>query len=177
MKIENRQKLLVILAVTAFALLIGDKIIFTPLVKSWKARSETISELRRQVTKGESLVAREQVVRDRWAQMQREMLPTETSLAEQQVLKAFDSWAQRSGVSVNSITPQWKRDSDDYMTLECRVDAAGDLETLSQFIYNVEKDTMALKLESVELSARDNNGQQLTLGLQVSGVALIAQKQ
>lgn len=177
MKIKNRQRLLVVLAVTAFALLIGDKIVFTPLVNSWKARTVTITELRQKIAKGELLVTREQVVRDRWTQMQHDMLPTETSLAEQQVLKAFDSWAQRSGVSVNSITPQWKRDSDDYMTLECRVDAAGDLETLSQFIYNVEKDTMALKLESVELSASDNNGQLLRLGLQVSGVALIAQKQ
>jgi Tfp pilus assembly protein PilO len=177
MKIKNRQQLLVVLAVTAFALLIGDKIIFTPLVRSWKTRSETISELRQKLAKGELLVAREQVVRGRWTQMQHDMLPTETSLAEQQVLKALDSWAQRSGVSVNSITPQWKRDSDDFMTLECRVDAAGDLETLSQFLYNAEKDPMALKLDSVELSARDNNGQQLTLGLQVSGLALIVQKQ
>jgi hypothetical protein len=31
---------------------------------------------------------------------------------------------------------------------------------------------MALKLESVNLSARDDTGQQLTLGLQISGLAL-----
>ena len=31
---------------------------------------------------------------------------------------------------------------------------------------------MALKLESVDLSARDDTGQQFTLGLQVNGLAL-----
>ena len=32
---------------------------------------------------------------------------------------------------------------------------------------------MALKLDSVELAAHDNTGQQLTLGLQISGLALL----
>jgi hypothetical protein len=36
---------------------------------------------------------------------------------------------------------------------------------------------MALKLESVELSARDTTGQQLTLDLQISGLVLVSQSQ
>jgi hypothetical protein len=35
---------------------------------------------------------------------------------------------------------------------------------------------MALKLESVELSAHDTVGQQLTLGLQISGLVLASKK-
>ena len=37
-----------------------------------------------------------------------------------------------------AITPQWKSDSDDYMTLVCRVDASGTLWRLSRFIYDLE---------------------------------------
>ena len=36
----------------------------------------------------------------------------------------------------------------------------------------LEKDPLALKIDSVEINARDNNGQQLSLGLQVSGLRL-----
>jgi hypothetical protein len=61
------------------------------------------------------------------------------------------------------------------MTLDCRVEASGDLGTLSRFVYDIEKDPMALKLESVELSTRDDTGQQLTLGLQISGLVLTPQ--
>jgi hypothetical protein len=99
-------------------------------------------------------------------------LPNNSSAAEQQVFKAIDLWAQNSGVTVSAITPQWKHDSDDYMTFECRVDAAGDLGKLSRFLYSVERDPMALKLELVELGARDKEGQQLSLGLQLSGLVL-----
>jgi len=69
--------------------------------------------------------------------------------------------------------PQWKNDSTNYMTLNYRVEASGNLGTLSQFLYNIEKGPVALKLDSVELSAHDNTGQQLTLGLQISGLALL----
>ncbi len=172
MRIENRQQFLVLAAAGAVALLAADRLVVTPLTKLWKARSAAMAELRKQVEEGASLVQREVIIRSRWEQMRDNALPSNPSLAEQQVLRAFDSWAQRSRVSITSIMPQWKQDADEYKTLECRVDAAGDLESLSQFLYNVERDPMALKIESVELTARDNNGRQLTLAMQISGLVL-----
>jgi Tfp pilus assembly protein PilO len=171
-KIENRQQLLAIVAVGAVALLAADRLVVTPLTKLWKARSASIAQLRKQIETGSSLLQREVVIRHRWEQMRDNTLPNNPSLAEQQLLRAFDSWSQRSRVSITSIMPQWKLDADDYKTLQCRVDAAGDLESLSQFLYNVERDPMALKVESVELTARDNNGRQLTLAMQLSGLVL-----
>ena len=41
-----------------------------------------------------------------------------------------------------------------------------------QILYDLEKDPMALKLELVELSSHDTEGQQMLLGLQVSGLIL-----
>jgi hypothetical protein len=175
MKIDNRQQLLAIVAVGVVALLAADRLVFTPLTKLWKSRSAAIADLRKQVADGASLLGRETVIRSRWEQMKDNTLPSNPSLAEQQMLKAFDNWSRRSRVSITSILPQWKHDADDYMTLQCRVDAAGDLETLSQFIYDIESDPMALKVESVELTSRDNNGQQLTLGMQISGLVLTPQ--
>jgi hypothetical protein len=47
---------------------------------------------------------------------------------------------------------------------------------VSRFLYDVEKDPMALRLEIVEVSSRDAEGQQLALGLQVSGLVLTPQE-
>ena len=175
MKINNRQQLLAVAAMAVIALLAVDRLVYTPLMKWWKARSASIGELRQQLADGTSLLQRDQVIRRRWEQMRTNTLPRNSSLAEQQLLKAFDTWSQRSRVSLTSITPQWKHDADDYMTLECRVEATGDLETLSQFLYSIEQDPMALKLESLELNAHDETGQQMTLGLQISGLVLTPQ--
>ena len=172
MKIENRQQLLVAAAIGAVVLFIADRLVITPLTNFWKDSSTKVAELSKQVDDGTSLIQREQAIRRRWQEMQKNMLPENTSLAEQQILKAFDTWARGSRATITAITPQWKQGSDDYVTLECRVDASGDLETLSRLLYDVEKDPMALKLQSLELSSHSDNGQQMTLALQVSGLVL-----
>jgi hypothetical protein len=171
-QIKNRQQLLVIGAIVAVALFAGDQLVLSPVLKVWSTRATRVAELRKKIADGKMLVQREQSIRSRWQQMSRNALPNNTSAAEQQVYQAIDLWAQNSGVALSAITPQWKHDSDDYMTFECRVDAAGDLGKLSRFLYSVERDPMALKLELVELGARDKEGQQLSLGLQLSGLVL-----
>lgn len=176
MQSRNRQQLLVLAAIGAVLLLTGDRLVLSPLLKAWDGRAKRIAELRKQVAEGRMLLQREQSLRSRWQEMTRHALPNNTSAAEQQVFKAIDIWAQDSGVAISAITPQWKHESDDYMNFECRVDAAGDLGKLSRFLYSVERDPAALKLELVELGARDKEGQQLSLGLQLSGLVLLPKK-
>lgn len=177
MKLDKRQQLLALLAIAVVALFAGDKLVFSPLVRFWKDRSAQIAELDKKIAQGSELIKREQTIRKRWAQMRSNTLPNNNSVAEQRVLAAFDYWAQESRVSVLSITPQWKPEADDYISLECRVEAFGSLATVSQFLYNIEKDPLGLRLESVELSARDNEGQQIALGLQISGLVFNPQLQ
>jgi hypothetical protein len=177
MPIKNRQQMLMIAAGTALVLLLGDRLVFSPLVGAWRSRSVEIAELRKQVSNGRQLLSRETGIRSRWENMSTNTLPQTTSLAEQQVFKAFDSWSQESRVSVNSISPQWRRDKEGYMTLECRVDASGTISTLSRFLYALEKDSMALRVESLELTSKDKDGSQLALGLQVSGLVLLPKEE
>jgi hypothetical protein len=169
---DKRQQLLLIVAIAGIGFFAADKLLFTPLTAAWKARSARITELRTQLDQGKTLLDREERLRSSWEQIRRSTLPRNTSAAEQQFFRAIDQWAQDSRVAITAITPQWKTDSKEFMTLRCRVDAAGNLGTLSRFLYNIEKDAMALKIESVELGSRDKEGQALSLGLQLSGLVL-----
>ena len=172
MKIKNRQQALAIVAFTTVALLGLDRFVIEPLTRSWKERAARIAELKKEVSQGAQVQAHAQVIRNRWEGMRTNTLPENISAAENEVLKAFDRWSQDSRISISSIKPQWKRNSDDYMTLECRADAAGSMPALTRFLYEVEKDPLAFKVEAVEITARDNDGQQLSLALQVSGLLL-----
>lgn len=176
MKINNRRQLLTIAAIVGVGLLVADKLVFSPLVAGWKERSERIAELRKSVQQGELLMQRGEQIRNRWDAMRTNTLPDDVSLAENDILKAFERWSQDSRISMSSIKPQWKRTSEDYMTLECRADAFGSIQALSQFLYNVDKDPLALRVESVEITSRDENGQQLALTIQVSGLLLNPQE-
>jgi len=171
MQIKNRQQILLFVALGALLFFVGDHLIFTPMVNGWEARTKRIAELKKSIEQGEMLQARDQAIRDHWSQMRTNTLSSNASLAESQIFKAFDRWSHDSRMKVGSIKPQWKH-NDDFTTLECRANATGDIQSLSKFIYDVEKDPLAVKVDSVEITSRDNNGQQLSLVLQVSGLVL-----
>jgi len=178
MNLTQRQRLLAIAAAAAVVLLAGDSLVVGPLIKSWKARAERLIALRKDVEDGRSTQSRGKANRERWDAMRKATLASEVSVAENQLLKAFDRWSQESRVGISSLKPQWKRGTGDYVTLECRVDATGNLGALTRFLYDIEsarraeRDPLALKIEVLELATRDDRGELLTLGLQVSGLQL-----
>ncbi len=170
MKFKNRQQLLGIVAIAVVAVWVADRIILRWVLNTWDARSAEVAKLKQTVQAGETLLLRERHIRDDWSRQQTNLLAAEPSAAESQMLKAFESWSQESRVGVSGVKPQWKRTADDRPLLECRVDAFGNLAAITRFLYSVEQDPMALKVEALDLTARDDNGEQLTLGLQVSGL-------
>jgi hypothetical protein len=174
MKPENRQKFLLIAAACIVGIYLLDLVVIGPLTASWKERSDEIAKLKADIEKGKGVIQNEQSIRRRWNEMRKNTLAFDVSAAEQELLGAFNNWAQNSRVTVTSTKPQWKRGtlSEDYSLLECRVDAMGSMSTVARFLYEVEHSPMALKIESVELSTRDNSGGQIALGLLVSGLRL-----
>lgn len=173
MKIRNRQDFLVALTIAAVALFVGINFILSPLQGWWSDRQKQIQTLATKVKDGKVMVAREQVIRGHWDEMRTNSLPPAMSAAEQQFLDALEEWSRDSGAAITSIMPQWKIDSTNYMTLNCRVESDGDIGTLSHFIYNIEKGPMMVRLDSVEFSSHDATGQQLTLGLEINALALV----
>ncbi len=177
MNLNKRQQLLAILVIVAVGLFVADPLVFEPLEARWKARSAGIAKLKQQVRDGTETLKREQALRERWAMMSTNTLPVSKSEAESRMLKAFERWSQAGGVSVSSIRPQWKEAEDDYKTLECRADVAGSLSAISRFLFQIERDPMGVKVDSMELTARDNEGSRLALVIQVSGLLLNPPKQ
>ena len=170
----DRQRWLLILTGVALALLLLDSLVLSPLTGAWQARSAEIARLRKLVSEGESTAARGERTRGLWQEMQGQALPKDPAKAEQDLLTAFDRWGRAGGVEVASIKPQWKRgQTSQYSLLECRVDVTGSLPALVRFLHEVEKSPLALRIDSLELNARDESGGKLSLGLLVSGLRLV----
>ncbi|KAB2671264.1 MAG: hypothetical protein DVB31_05090 [Verrucomicrobia bacterium] len=174
MKIDlrNRQHLLLLLVGLLAVYWIGDKLVIGPLAAVWQARSERIVELRKRIQQGKELLVQERRTLEKWERMRTNALPGAVSSAEGTVLRSFDKWSADSRISVTSVRPQWKHPEEDYMTLECRVDASGSLAALSRFLYELEADPIGVRIDSLELSSRESDGSQLTLGLTVNGLYL-----
>src|SRR5580698_10197394 len=89
-------------------LYLGDRFVFTPLVASWKDRSQRIIDMRDKVAKGKYMVSRQDSILGHWEQMRTNALPANVSQAAAQMLKSFDRWERSSGIARLSIKPQWR---------------------------------------------------------------------
>ncbi|MHB8520836.1 MAG: hypothetical protein ACYDH9_08755 [Limisphaerales bacterium] len=192
MRIEKRQKVLAIVTIGVVALMAADRLLISPLTRTWKEHADRISEVSKNLNRGATLLDAEKPIRERWTNMQSNTLPTDVSVAQSRILKSVDRWTKASGISVTSIRPAWKQNADDYTTLECRADAIGDIQSVTRFLYELERDhiprdtagkatvssrepqrdPLALRVEELEIAAHDNTGQQLSLGIRFTGLLL-----
>ena len=168
-----RQRLLAIIAGAVVALLVLDSFVIEPLYHTWQAHAAEISRLNAAVTNGRNTIARATQNDRRWRDMQANALAKEPSQAEGDVYAAFDRWAVASRVELSGIRFQWKRGgTDKYSLLEGRIDTTGTLTALSHFLYELERSALALRVDSLEITSRDDSGQKLGLSLIVSGLRL-----
>ena len=173
LNIPDRQRWLVIITGGCLALLILEYWVRVPLTNLWQAHAVEIAQLQKSVAAGKGTLTRATQIERRWADMQANALPRDPAQAEQDLISAFDRWGRANNIELSSIRPQWKRGgTDKYSLLECRIDATGTIYTLSRFMYELERSPIALRVDSVELTSRDESGQKLTLGLIVSGLRL-----
>ena len=108
MKINNRQQLLLILTISIAGFFVADKVIYTPLTDTWKARQKKIRKLRADVINGKNLIAQQDDIRGDWDRMRTNSLPNNDLQAHEQILKSLRDWEQESGVVINGEQPQWK---------------------------------------------------------------------
>ncbi|MFB3788375.1 MAG: hypothetical protein ACE15F_18605 [bacterium] len=173
----SRQRLLTLIAMICAGALIGDRLVITPLTNLWRERSEKIAALEKDLARGRLLLDRETDLTQRWETIRRTSLPQDKSLAENQVLKSWDRWVKESGITPTTFKPQWKQEEEDYQTFGCRAVAQGHLAGITRFLYELERDPLAVRLESLEITSNDDKGERLTLGVYFSGLRLVTPEQ
>ncbi|MDA1274614.1 MAG: hypothetical protein O2960_11270 [Verrucomicrobia bacterium] len=173
---NNRKKLLTYAMLGMFGLWAADSMIFTPLGRAWKGRSDRIASLTKSRNNGMLLIDRERPIRDYWQSIRTNALPSDESVSEGIVMKSAARWQDESGIGFRSRKPQWKKQDDDYGTIEFRVDATGDIDNVAKFIYALEADSLPVKVESLEITSRDSEGRELMIGVRFSGLLLTSEK-
>jgi Tfp pilus assembly protein PilO len=174
MEIKNRERLLLIATGGCLVLMILNWLVISPLTASWHHRSDRIAALRKSLGDGAMLLRREASIRERWELMSANALSSTPTAAERQLFDAFDRWVRASGVTEGSFKPQLKDTDDNYSVMECRADVTGNSQTIGKFLDKLQADPLGIRLQSLELTSRDDNGQQLSLGLELNGLLLPA---
>lgn len=175
MEFNRHEKRLALIVALCVGALVADRFVLTPLFGLWTERAGRITELNESIAKGELLVDREEIIKSRWAEMQARSLPDNKSVSESRVLGSISQWTREAGLNLSSVKPRWPKAADTHKTLQVQVLAEGDLESITRFLYSVEQDATALRVESVEITARDEYGSRLRLEVNLDGLILTEQ--
>ena len=100
MDLKKRERLMALVAVICLGAWMGDHLVLSPFRAAWTKRSQQIVELEKSLARGRALVARETYIREQWQEMKRRGLPTDVSVAENQVLQSLSRWSQQSRLGV-----------------------------------------------------------------------------
>ena len=167
---NNREKLLFILVAIVLGLFAGDRLLLQPYLGSWKKHGDNITKLKDQLNKGNRLRSRERIIRADWDSKKENSLPLDENLAQDSVLTAVRRWGTESGVSLN-YTSSRPREEDTFTSIEGKLDITGSMSQVLRFLYQVEKDPLAIRVKSFDIDSKDN-GQTMSMGMIVSGLIL-----
>ena len=176
MENKNRERTLLIGVAVAIGLLVVNMVVINPLTTSWKERREEIAKLTEQIAAGNSTIKAATDIESKWDHMRTNTLPDNSTLAESKLFTAFQGWEQASQITADSHRPtMMEPDEQDsgFKNEEFKVEAHGSLSQIFNFLYNVESSPMGLKVNSIELNSRDDQGRVLAVGLTVSGLILL----
>jgi Tfp pilus assembly protein PilO len=172
MDIKKRERILILAALACIVLLTGDRFILTPMGRTWKKRSERISLLKKNVEKGDLLLERREDIKERWRKIKEAGFSDDPSAAENGIFTRVNEWAGQSGLTLNSLKPRWAESGDEEKKLEFRLSGTGNLDTVSRFLYELERDSLPLSLEDFGISVRDKQSRSLDFSARFSSLIL-----
>lgn len=177
MGFRKRERLLILGAAICVALLLGDRLVVSPLANLWKERADRIAILQKDLARTELLLEREEDIRDRWNEMRSRSLPASQAEAERVTLDAIASWSRSSGLQVSSIRPQWRaEEKGGERRVDFRLSADGGLGQIARFLYELERDNTPARVEDLDITSRDDNGRMLGVDIRFSAICLEEEK-
>lgn len=169
---ERRKRLLIIVTALCVGSWLADTFVISPVMASWEARATRIEDLERRIAESASLLDRENDLRERWREMRKGALSDNVSEAERAVLEGVSRWASDSRLTLSSIKPRWIQVDNATRLLEIQVEGNGGMEAVTRFIYELESDTLPLRMEELQLTSADGTGNKLSMQARFTGLVL-----
>ncbi|MBT3379961.1 MAG: hypothetical protein HN742_02990 [Lentisphaerae bacterium] len=168
---NSRQRLLSVAAVACLALLVADRTILQPLLRSCRERSARIRVLEAELAQAEHLSGQAEAWQTRLQEFGANALPGGTSAAESVLITAARRWADKTRLQLSATRPRWTdADGDQPRIFELRITAAGTLEAVARFLYEVETSPMPLRVANLTIASTSSNPRHLTLTVDVCAV-------
>jgi hypothetical protein len=190
MVFTKRERTIIVVTLSVLGILGIDRYVLTPLLDRYEQSEVRRESLQAEMVKARSLLERRELIAPRWRQMVTDGLQRDPAEAESQALHAVQDWAADAGLDLSSLKPERAREPlkleplREKPTLErpremtelreitLHAAGTGSMAAVSRFLWLVETAPIPIKVKVLQLGARQEGTDNLTLQVRLSTLYL-----
>lgn len=171
MVLSKRERMILIAAIVAIAMLVGDKFVVGPI----SARREEIKaqklELQAELQNAQLLFTRQKLMERKWKMLLSDGLLNDAE-AESKIARALDEWSKEAMLTLSSIKPERVASDKGLKEMTFVVAGMGTLEAVSRFLWQIETAPMPIKVMDMQVGSTNETGKNMSLQLRLSALSL-----
>lgn len=175
MVLSKRERMILITAIVAVVMLVGDKFVVGPI----SARREEIKarklELQAELQNAQLLFTRQKLMERKWKTLLSDGLLNDAE-AESKIARALDEWSKEAMLTLSSVKPERVASDKGLKEMTFVVAGMGTLEAVSKFLWQIETAPMPIKVMDMQVGSTNDTGQSMSLQLRLSALCLGSQQ-
>ncbi|HUS57229.1 MAG TPA: hypothetical protein VM141_01135 [Planctomycetota bacterium] len=175
MILSKREKYIAAGTLIGVAIFLLDSIIFTPLLEQRAAMAQEKQSILYKLERARLLFARKKKIEPQWNQTLAGGLNMNAAQAESNVLHAVRKWAQESSLTMNSVRPERVAKKSTLQEITFQAVGTGTMSAVAGFLWRLESATLPVRVASLQLGARKEGTDDLTLQLRISALCQSAE--
>lgn len=168
MVFSKRERIFIAVTVLALALLGLDRYALAPLLDRYGQAKVRRDSVEAEMAQARILLKRGKLLASRWRQMTSHGLTRDAAEAESQALHAIRDWAVEAGLVLSSLRPERSREVAELREITVHAAGTGSMRAVSRFLWLAETREIPIKVKMLQLGARKEGTDSLTLQLRLS---------
>ena len=169
MVLSKRERTIALTTIGAVVILALDQFVLSPVLARLDQLSADDRSYTAKLADASSLFLHRKATEARWNQMIADGLKSDAAGAEDTLDHAVYDWAQASGLTLKSCTPE-RTVQKDRPEVVLYVVGAGNLSAVAHFLYRAQTSNLPVKPEDVEIGSRREAADDLTITLHLSAL-------
>jgi hypothetical protein len=169
MVLSKRERTIVLVTIGAVALLVLDQLVLSPAFARYDQLQADEKSYTNKLADASLLFQHRKATEARWNQMIAGGLKPDAAETEDALEHAVYEWAQSSGLTLKSCTPE-RTTQKDRSEVVLYVVGAGNMSAVAHFLYAAQTSKLPVQPEDVEVGSRREAADDLTITLHLSGL-------
>jgi Tfp pilus assembly protein PilO len=177
MTFTSRERIIMFFAVVAVVLLVADKYLLSPLIANYSQTQQTKEQLKAQLEQSEALIKRKALLQKQWQQIKADGLTDTFAVAESNILRHIKDSALKNNLTLSSVQPERIDSENDIRELEFIVSGMGSMNSVTNFLWDIETSKMPLKVKTFQLGSNDENAYQMAVQIKLSSIYIASKNE